>query len=129
MGSGRNPSADQSRERRSNRRSREFRKCSAFVVQHASTELIESQTAVSINGMSTLEYPHGRDLLHPKDVGRLLLRCDDRPGLVAAVSAFLAGAGANIVSLDQHATQQTGGIVHAAHDFHLPGLAAARDAL
>ena len=54
------------------------------------------------------EYPSaGRGALPVKDVGRLLLRCADRPGLVAAVSAFLAGAGANIVSLDQHATEQS----------------------
>jgi hypothetical protein len=35
---------------------------------------MKSRAAVSINGMSTLEYPHGPDLLHPKDVGQLLLR-------------------------------------------------------
>jgi formyltetrahydrofolate deformylase len=64
-----------------------------------------------------------------KDVGRLLLRCDDRPGLVAAVSSFLAEAGANIVSLDQHSTQQTGGTFVQRTIFHLPGLAAARDEL
>jgi formyltetrahydrofolate deformylase len=64
-----------------------------------------------------------------KDIGRLLLRCDDRPGLVAAVSAFLAGAGANIVSLDQHATEQSGGTFMQRTIFHLPGLTAARDAL
>jgi formyltetrahydrofolate deformylase len=64
-----------------------------------------------------------------KDVGRLLLRCADRPGLVAAVSTFLANAGANIVSLDQHSTEQTGGIFMQRTIFHLPGLTAARDAL
>lgn len=63
------------------------------------------------------------------DIGRLLLRCADRPGLVAAVSVFLAGAGANIVSLDQHATSQSGGTFMQRTIFHLPGLAAARDAL
>lgn len=63
------------------------------------------------------------------DIGRLLLRCADRPGLVAAVSAFLAGAGANIVSLDQHATSQSGGTFMQRTIFHLPGLTAARDAL
>jgi formyltetrahydrofolate deformylase len=63
------------------------------------------------------------------DIGRLLLRCADRPGLVAAVSAFLAGAGANIVSLDQHATSQSGGTFMQRTIFHLPGLAAARDSL
>jgi formyltetrahydrofolate deformylase len=64
-----------------------------------------------------------------KDVGRLLLRCDDRPGLVAAVSAYLTGAGANIISLDQHSTEQTGGMFIQRTIFHLPGLTAARDGL
>src|ERR1700759_5701945 len=63
------------------------------------------------------------------DIGRLLLHCADRPGLVAAVSTFLARAGANIVSLAQHSTQQTGGTFMQRTIFHLPGLAAARDAL
>ena len=64
-----------------------------------------------------------------KDVGRLLLRCADRPGLVAAVSQFLAGRGANIVSLDQHATQQSHGMFMQRTIFHIPGLTAARDGL
>lgn len=64
-----------------------------------------------------------------KDIGRLLLRCADRPGLVAAVSSFLAQAGANIVSLDQHSTEQTGGTFMQRTIFHLPGLSAARDGL
>ncbi len=63
------------------------------------------------------------------DVGRLLLRCADRPGLVAAVSSFLARAGANIISLDQHSTEHTGGIFIQRTIFHLPGLTAARDTL
>jgi len=48
---------------------------------------------------------------------------------VAAISAFLADAGANIVSLDQHSTEQTGGIFMQRTIFHLPGLTAARDEL
>ena len=76
------------------------------------------------------EYPkQGRGDLPTKDVGRLLLLCADRPGLVAAVSSFLASAGANIVSLDQHSTQQSGGTFMQRTIFHLPGLTAARDAL
>lgn len=75
-------------------------------------------------------YPDaGRGSLPAQDIGRLLLRCEDRPGLVAAVSAFLASAGANIVSLDQHATAQSGGTFMQRTIFHLPGLTAARDAL
>ncbi|OBB73789.1 formyltetrahydrofolate deformylase [Mycobacterium sp. 852014-52144_SCH5372336] len=75
-------------------------------------------------------YPSpGAGNLPVNDVGRLLLRCVDRPGLVAAVSAFLAAAGANIVSLDQHATEQSGGTFMQRTIFHLPGLTAARDDL
>jgi len=80
-------------------------------------------------GNPTAEYPRGRNELPAGDIGRLLLRCADRPGLVAAVSAFLAGAGANIVSLDQHATSQSGGTFMQRTIFHLPGLTASRDAL
>ena len=68
-------------------------------------------------------------MLTVADVGRLLLRCADRPGLVAATSAFLASAGANIVTLDQHATEESGGTFFQRTIFHLTGLAAARDAL
>jgi formyltetrahydrofolate deformylase len=76
------------------------------------------------------QYPEvGSGALPVEDVGRLLLRCGDRPGLVAAVSAFLADAGANIVSLDQHSTEQSGGTFFQRTIFHLPGLTAARDAL
>ncbi|MGB1224120.1 MAG: formyltetrahydrofolate deformylase [Mycobacterium sp.] len=79
-------------------------------------------------GESADEFPAGRGA-SAKNVGRLLLRCADRPGLVAAVSRFLAGEGANIVSLDQHSTQQSGGVFMQRTIFHMPGLTAARDGL
>ncbi|MET0558601.1 MAG: formyltetrahydrofolate deformylase [Solirubrobacterales bacterium] len=37
---------------------------------------------------------------------RLLLACPDRPGLIAAVSGFLAEAGLNILDADQHSTEE-----------------------
>jgi formyltetrahydrofolate deformylase len=80
------------------------------------------------NSADGAEFPRA-GVLPVKDVGRLLLRCDDRSGLVAAVSSFLAEAGANIISLDQHSTEQTGGMFMQRTIFHLPGLSAARDAL
>lgn len=77
-------------------------------------------------GTAEPEYPAGHPAFPVRDIGRLLLSCADRPGLVAAITSFLAEAGANIVSLDQHSTQQTGGIFIQRTIFHLPGLAAAR---
>ena len=40
---------------------------------------------------------------------RLLIDCPDRRGIVAAVSGFLAGHGANIVESDQHSTDPSDG--------------------
>ncbi|HEY6654235.1 MAG TPA: ACT domain-containing protein, partial [Solirubrobacterales bacterium] len=37
---------------------------------------------------------------------RLLLSCPDRPGIVARVAGFLAGAGRNIIDADQHSTDR-----------------------
>jgi formyltetrahydrofolate deformylase len=37
---------------------------------------------------------------------RLLLACPDRPGLIAAVSGFLAEAGLNILDADQHSSDE-----------------------
>ncbi|KAA1247110.1 formyltetrahydrofolate deformylase [Mycobacterium simiae] len=63
------------------------------------------------------------------DIGRLLLRCHDRPGIIAAVSTFLTQAGANIISLDQHSTAPEGGTFLQRAIFHLPGLTAGIDQL
>jgi formyltetrahydrofolate deformylase len=40
---------------------------------------------------------------------RLLVACPDGPGIVAAVTGFLAGHGANIVQSDQYSTDPEGG--------------------
>lgn len=45
-----------------------------------------------------------------KDIGRLLISCQDRTGIIAAVSQFLYQQGANIIHSDQHATEQENGI-------------------
>lgn len=74
------------------------------------------------------ELPHAAAPLRwvlDHDMGRLLIRCSDRSGVVAAVSGFLAAQGANIVSLDQHSTDPEGGEFFQRTVFHLPGLAAA----
>ncbi|MCT1479042.1 formyltetrahydrofolate deformylase [Microbacterium sp. p3-SID336] len=63
------------------------------------------------------------------DTARLLIACDDQPGIVAAVAGVLARHGANIISLDQHSTDSEGGRFFQRTVLHLPGLAAARPAL
>lgn len=63
------------------------------------------------------------------DTARLLIACDDQPGIVAAVAGVLAQHGANIISLDQHSTDSEGGRFFQRTVIHLDGLRAARPAL
>jgi formyltetrahydrofolate deformylase len=53
----------------------------------------------------------GRNRNHLRIAGlpptsRLLLACPDQPGLIAAVSGFLAEAGRNIIDADQHSSRE-----------------------
>ncbi|GAB3615567.1 formyltetrahydrofolate deformylase [Okibacterium endophyticum] len=59
-----------------------------------------------------------------EDIGRLLISCEDRPGIVAAVAATLTDLGANIVSLDQYTTDHRGGAFFQRTVFHLAHLSA-----
>ncbi|QMU96237.1 formyltetrahydrofolate deformylase [Microbacterium esteraromaticum] len=63
------------------------------------------------------------------DTARLLIACDDQPGIVAAVAGVLASHGANIISLDQHSTDEEGGRFFQRTVIHLDGLAARRPEL
>ncbi|WP_193596871.1 formyltetrahydrofolate deformylase [Microbacterium sp. YJN-G] len=63
------------------------------------------------------------------DTARLLIACDDQPGIVAAVAGVLASHGANIISLDQHSTDEEGGRFFQRTVIHLEGLTAKRPAL
>src|SRR5258708_5720173 len=56
------------------------------------------------------------------DVGRLVITCPDRPGIVAAVSEFLFEAGANITESQQYSTDPFGGTFFLRLEFHLGGL-------
>jgi formyltetrahydrofolate deformylase len=56
------------------------------------------------------------------DVGRLVVSCSDRPGIVAAVSRFLFERGANILQSDQYTTDPEGGEFFMRTEFSLPGL-------
>jgi formyltetrahydrofolate deformylase len=55
-------------------------------------------------------------------VGRLLVSCVDRPGIVAALSRFVAARGGNILQSDQHTTDPEGGSFFMRTEFKLDGL-------
>src|SRR5512136_958103 len=59
----------------------------------------------------------------------LLIRCPDRPGIVAAVSTFLFRHGANVVDLDQHSTEEAPGTYFMRLEFQTDGLDLPLDAL
>ncbi len=56
----------------------------------------------------------------PQRTARLLVRCSDKPGIVATISNFLYNHGANITALDQHSTDPTGGTFFMRLEFQLP---------
>jgi len=63
------------------------------------------------------------------DVGRLLIACRDRPGIVSAVSHFLFDHGANVIHSDQHSTERGEGVFFLRIEFRLHDLGAAAPAL
>jgi formyltetrahydrofolate deformylase len=63
------------------------------------------------------------------DVGRLVVRCPDRPGIVAVISGLMAEVGANIIDSQQHSSDPSGGTFTLRLEFFLAGLAARREEL
>ncbi len=59
-----------------------------------------------------------------RDLGRLIITCPDRPGIVAATSRVLFEQGANIVHADQHSTALGTGQFYMRVEFRLPELQA-----
>jgi formyltetrahydrofolate deformylase len=63
------------------------------------------------------------------DVGRLVVRCPDRPGIVAVLSRLLADVGANITESQQHSSDPVGGTFTLRLEFVLAELADRRPQL
>ncbi len=55
---------------------------------------------------------------------RLVASCEDKPGIVSAVSRFLFERGANIIHSDQHSSDPEGGRFFLRQEFYLHGLEA-----
>jgi formyltetrahydrofolate deformylase len=62
------------------------------------------------------------DATHPDGPARLLIACDDRPGIVAAVAGFLYRERANITESSQHSTDPRGGRFFMRMEFVRDGL-------
>ena len=60
---------------------------------------------------------------------RLLITCEDKPGIVQAVSSFLYHQGANITALDQYATEAQGGRYFMRVEFELDSLQSRKESL
>ncbi len=65
----------------------------------------------------------------PETTARLLIRCPDKPGIVAAVSNFLYNHGVNITALDQYSTDPEGGTFFMRLEFQTPHLDLSRPLL
>jgi formyltetrahydrofolate deformylase len=63
------------------------------------------------------------------DVGRLVVRCPDRPGIVAVLSGLMADLGANITDSQQHSSDPSGGTFTLRLEFLLADLAGRRPEL
>ena len=63
------------------------------------------------------------------DIGRLVVRCPDRPGIVAVLSGLMADVGANITDSQQHSSDPSGGTFTLRLEFLLAGLAGRRSEL
>ncbi|MFT4021754.1 MAG: formyltetrahydrofolate deformylase [Acinetobacter sp.] len=63
------------------------------------------------------------------NTARLLITCEDKPGIVQAVSSFLYHQGANITALDQYATEAQGGRYFMRVEFELEHLQNRKDTI
>ena len=63
------------------------------------------------------------------NTARLLITCEDKPGIVQAVSSFLYHQGANITALDQYATEAQGGRYFMRVEFELDNLQSRKESL
>ncbi len=66
---------------------------------------------------------------HSSDIGRLVVRCPDRPGIVAVLSGLMAEVGANITDSQQHSSDPSGGTFTLRLEFLLEGFAQRRPEL
>ena len=60
--------------------------------------------------------------MNTEQIARLVVQCEDKPGIVAAVSTFLHKQGANITMLDQYSTDPCTGKFFLRLEFQLASI-------
>lgn len=88
-----------------------------------------SQLGTAAGALGTISAPARPQPQDQNDLGRLVVTCPDRPGIVAAVSKVLFEQGANIVHADQHSTAQGAGQFYMRVEISLPDLESRAPAL
>lgn len=62
-----------------------------------------------------------------ENIGRLVVKCSDKPGIVAAISQFLYRLNANIIESSQYSSDPEGGTFFIRIEFHLKDLMQKKD--
>lgn len=62
-----------------------------------------------------------------ENIGRLVVKCSDKPGIVAAISQFLYRLNANIIESNQYSSDPEGGTFFIRIEFHLKDLMNKKD--
>jgi formyltetrahydrofolate deformylase len=88
-----------------------------------------AHTSSAAGALGTIPAPARPQPQDQRDLGRLVVTCPDRPGIVAAVSKVLYEQGANIVHADQHSTAQGAGQFYLRVEIRLPDLESEAPAL
>ncbi len=57
-----------------------------------------------------------------EDIGRLLVKCPDKPGIVAALSTFLFEHGCDIMESSQYSSDDDSGMFYIRMEYFLEGL-------
>lgn len=70
-----------------------------------------------------------REKLRRQNRARLLISCPDRPGIIAATTAYLHGQGANIIQSDQHSSSPDVGLFFMRIEFELENVSGRIQAL
>ena len=93
--------------------------CSATGMKYNRANLVK-KVGITMTPFAQDHFPTFKE--NHKNTGRLMIKCPDQPGIVAAVSSFLQEYEANIVELSQYSMDPNGGTFFTRIEFDCPEL-------